>query len=402
MGPVLGPQARTDRTRDTRIADPQAARPRGQAAGGGTAPDTRRPSQRWQADPPADGPPPPPRQAAPTGQAGEGERDGPPHPQARARSTWVADPNSPPSGRATGGGTAPDTRRFSQRWQATPPGTAPTTPAERGPHRARKPRGQRRAPTPAHPRPQQEWMTDPNSPPRGWTVGGGGAPDRRRPSQRTRGPRNPGCPPLRNTGNTGHRDSAGPRTRTPVPTARGQRAPTAPRRRAAGGGRAHGLARPSQQGPPRTAGGGALSAQTHTRMLAHRTGVRAPPSTPRRAHSTCTSHGKITSHPLLLGTATQQWRNARPHAKHAPYPRRWTQYTRSSGRWDSEAAKETPHKRMRARTPTWRKYRSPPRTARPRNLRRRRAACPPSARVETRPLHRRRPVPKTAPPARPR
>ena len=43
-----------------------AARSRGPAAGGGTAPDTRRPSQRWQATPPGDGPPPPPRQAAPT------------------------------------------------------------------------------------------------------------------------------------------------------------------------------------------------------------------------------------------------------------------------------------------------------------------------------------------------
>ena len=33
-----------------------AARSRGRAAGGGTAPDTRRPSQRWQAIPPGDGP----------------------------------------------------------------------------------------------------------------------------------------------------------------------------------------------------------------------------------------------------------------------------------------------------------------------------------------------------------
>ena len=43
-----------------------AARSRGRAAGGGTAPDTRRPSQRWQASPPGDGPPPPPRHAAST------------------------------------------------------------------------------------------------------------------------------------------------------------------------------------------------------------------------------------------------------------------------------------------------------------------------------------------------
>ena len=100
-----------------------AARSRGRAARGGTAPDTRRPSQRWQATPPRDGPPPPPRHAAPTGHAGQGNSVGPPHPHTRAHSTWVADPNSPPNGRAAGGGTAPDLRRPSQRRKASPPGT---------------------------------------------------------------------------------------------------------------------------------------------------------------------------------------------------------------------------------------------------------------------------------------
>ena len=64
-----------------------AARSRGRAARGGTAPDTRGPSQRWQANPPGNGPPPPPRQAAPTGHAGQGDRVGPPHPHTRAHST---------------------------------------------------------------------------------------------------------------------------------------------------------------------------------------------------------------------------------------------------------------------------------------------------------------------------
>ena len=100
-----------------------AARSRGRAAGGGTAPDTRRPSQRWQATPPRDDPGPAPRHAAPTGHAGQGDNVGPPHPQTRTQSTWVADPNSPPSGRAVGGGTAPDPRRPSQWWKAPPPGT---------------------------------------------------------------------------------------------------------------------------------------------------------------------------------------------------------------------------------------------------------------------------------------
>ena len=101
----------------------QAARFRGRAAGGGTAPDTRRPSQRWQATPPGDGPPPAPRHAAPTGHAGQGDSVGPPHPHTRAHSTWVADPNSPPNGRPVGGGTAPDLERPSQWWKAPPQGT---------------------------------------------------------------------------------------------------------------------------------------------------------------------------------------------------------------------------------------------------------------------------------------
>ena len=93
------------------------------AAGEGTAPDTRHPTQRWQAAPPGDGPPPPPRHAAPTGDAGQEDSVGPPHPHARAHSMPVADPNSPPSGRGVGGGGAPDLRRPSQRWKAPPPGT---------------------------------------------------------------------------------------------------------------------------------------------------------------------------------------------------------------------------------------------------------------------------------------
>ena len=48
---------------------------------------------------------------------------GPPQPHTRAHSTWVADPNGPPSGRAVGGGRAPDLRRPSQRWKAPSLGT---------------------------------------------------------------------------------------------------------------------------------------------------------------------------------------------------------------------------------------------------------------------------------------
>ena len=233
-----------------------AARRRGRAAWGGTAPDTRGPSQRWQANPPRDGPQPPPRHAAPTGHARQGDSVWPPHQHARAHSTWVADPNSPPSGRAVGGVGAPDLRRPSQRWKAPPPGkpfrhphseqhrparahavgpvlgphartdrtrdtrvAEPWLPdAEDGrpgegqrltpdaPHNGGRPPPPRHAaptghagqgdsvgPTHPHTRAHSTWVADPNSPPSGWAVGGGGAPDLRRPSQRWKAPP-PGTP----------------------------------------------------------------------------------------------------------------------------------------------------------------------------------------------------------------
>ena len=150
-----------------------AARSRGRAAGGGTAPDTRRSSQRWQASPPR----PSPRHAAPTGQAGQGDSVRPPHPHTRAHSTWVADPNSPPSGRAVRGGTAPDLRRHSQWWKASPRGRPSATP------------------------------TASNASPQGCTLWGRcWVPTPAPTAPGTHGPRNPGCP-LQRTGGRG-RDSA--------------------------------------------------------------------------------------------------------------------------------------------------------------------------------------------------
>ena len=151
-----------------------AARSRGRAAGGGTAPDTRHPSQRWQATPPGDGPPPPPRHAAPTGHAGQGDSVGARHPHTRADSTWVADPSSPPSGRAVGGGTAPDLRRPSHNGGRNPPRGRPSaapTASNAGPQ-GRTLWGRCWVPTPA-----------PTAP-------------------GTNGSRNPGCP-LQRTGGRG-------------------------------------------------------------------------------------------------------------------------------------------------------------------------------------------------------
>ena len=58
------------------------------------------------------------------------------HPGHTGRGT----PAARPRGRAAGGGTAPDTRRPSQQWQAAPPpGMAPHHPAARSPHGACRP-----------------------------------------------------------------------------------------------------------------------------------------------------------------------------------------------------------------------------------------------------------------------
>ena len=117
MGPVLGPLTRTDRTRDTRVAEPWMPAPEGVRSGEGQrlTPDAPHNSGR---------PPPPPGTGphhttpaarSPHRHAGQGDSVGPPHSHTRAHSTWVADPNSPPSGRAVGGGGAPDLRRPPQQ-----------------------------------------------------------------------------------------------------------------------------------------------------------------------------------------------------------------------------------------------------------------------------------------------
>ena len=211
-----------------------AARPRGRAAGEGTAPDTRRPSQRWQATPPRDGPPPPPRHAAPTGHAGQGDSVGPPGQHTRAHSTWVADPNSPPSGQAFGGGGAPDLRRPSQRWKAPPPGTPFRHPHSKqrlparahavgpvlGPH-ARTDRtrdtlvAEPRLPAPVDGQPGEGQRLTPDAPHNGGRPAfPGTAPHHPRGTQPPQGMQAKGT-------------VFGPHTPTPAPTARGWRTPTA-------------------------------------------------------------------------------------------------------------------------------------------------------------------------------
>ena len=120
VGLVLGPQAPTYRIRDTRVAEPWLP-----------APEDGRPTegQRLTPDAPHNGGRPPPPGTAPhhprgthppQGMQAKGTVLGP---HTRAHSTWVADPNSPPSRRSVGIGTGPDLRRPSQWWKAPPPGT---------------------------------------------------------------------------------------------------------------------------------------------------------------------------------------------------------------------------------------------------------------------------------------
>ena len=76
-----------------------APRPRGRAAGGGTAPDTRRPSQRWQATPPGEGPHHPHGTQPPQGMQAKGTVMGPhTHTPAPAARGWRT-----PTARSVGG-----------------------------------------------------------------------------------------------------------------------------------------------------------------------------------------------------------------------------------------------------------------------------------------------------------
>ena len=233
-----------------------AAHSRGRAAGGGTAPDTRRPSQRWQAKPPRDGPPPPPRHAAPTGHAGRGDGVGLPHPHTRAHSTWVADPNNPPSGRAVGGGTAPDLRRPSQWWKAPPPRTpfrhphseqrrparAHTVAPVLGPHARTDRTRDTRVAEPWPPAPEDGW------PGEGQRLTPGAPHNGGRPSPPGTAPHHPrGMRPPRGMQAAG--TVLGSHTHPPAPTARGRRTPTA---RPVGGQSGEGR-RLASDAPPRKA-----------------------------------------------------------------------------------------------------------------------------------------------------
>ena len=249
VGPVLGPHARIDRTRDTRVAEPWLPAPEDRRPGEGQRLTPGAPHNGGR-HPPGDALPPPPQRAtsarkgARCGAGAGSTRPHRPHPGHTGRGT-LADRSR---GRAVGGGTAPDTRRPSQRWKVPPPGTpfrhphgeqaGPQgrtlwgrcwvhTPASTAPgtHGSRNPgcplqrtggqgEGQRLTPCAPHnggrhpPRGRPSATpTASNAGPRGRMLGGRcwvHTPVSTAPG--THGSRNPGCPPQRTGGR--ERDSA--------------------------------------------------------------------------------------------------------------------------------------------------------------------------------------------------
>ena len=345
-----------------------AARSRGRAAGGGTAPDTRRPSQRWQATPPGDGPPPPPQHAAPTGHAGQGNSVGPPHPHTCTHSTWVADPNSPPSGRAVGGGTAPDLRRPSQWWKAPPPGMPfPQPHSEQrwparahavgpllGPHaRTDRTRDTRDA-EPWLPAPEDGRLGEGQRLTPGAPHNGGGPPSPGTAPHHPRGTQPPQGMQAKGT-------VLGPKTHTPTPTAHGWRTPTArPDGQAFGGGTAPDLRRPSQR--PKAPPPGTPLSHPHSEQRrpawAHAVGPVLGPHTRNRPHPGHTGRGTLAARSRGWaaggGTApdtrrpSQRWRATLP-GDGPPPPPRHAAPAGHAGRGDSVGP---PHPHTRAHS-TW-------------------------------------------------
>ena len=133
-----------------------AGRSRGRAAGGGTAPDTRRRSQQWQSPPPGTLFRHPYSEQRRPARAHAVELVLGPHTRTdRTRDTRVAEPwlPAPEDGRlGEGQRLTPGAPRKGGR--PPPRGRLLTIPAARSPHRACRPRGQCLAPTPTHTRPR--------------------------------------------------------------------------------------------------------------------------------------------------------------------------------------------------------------------------------------------------------
>ena len=209
--------------------------PSGRAVRGGRARGLRHPSQRWQTTSPGDGPPPPPRHAAPTGHAGQGDQ------------SWAPTPTRPRPQHGGGGPKQPaewaGSRGTVSAWPQTPFTTVEGTPAGDAllppPQRATPARKGAHCgasagyPRPHRPHPGHTRRGTPAARPRRRAAGGRTGPDTRRPSQRWQGtpPRGrPSTTPAARSPSKGMQAKGtvlGPHSHTPAPTARGWRTPTA-------------------------------------------------------------------------------------------------------------------------------------------------------------------------------
>ena len=183
--PVLGPHACTDRTRDTRVAEPWLPTPEEGRPGEGQRLTPGAPHIDGR-HPPGDALPPPPRRATPARKgarcgAGAGSpRPHRPHPGHKGRGT----PAARSRGRAARGGTTPNTRRPSQWWKAPPPGDVLPPPPQRATPARKGARCGAGAGSPRthRPHPGHTGRGTLAAHSRGRAAGGGTAPDARRPS----------------------------------------------------------------------------------------------------------------------------------------------------------------------------------------------------------------------------
>ena len=222
---VLGPQARTNRTQDARVAELRLPAPEDGRSGEGQRLTPDAPHNGGGPPPTGDGQPPAPKHAAPTGYASRGDSAGLPHLHARSHSTWAASPDSRPEGGQPGEGKRlyPDAPHNGERHP--PRGRPSATPTTRingpqgvgpvlGPHANANPTQDTRV---AEPRLRV---------PEDGQQGGGQrlTPDARHNGGRPPPPGTAPTKPATRSPTRGMRAKGtvlGPHTRTPAPTARG-------------------------------------------------------------------------------------------------------------------------------------------------------------------------------------
>ena len=185
MGLVLGPHARADRTRDTRVAEPRLPAPEDGRLGGEQRLTPDAPHNAGRPRPPGTSPHHPQGTQPPQGMQAKGTVMAPEiHTPAPAARGWRT-----PTARPVGGQSGEGKRLTSDaltavegtlRGNALPPPSLRATPARKG---ARCGAGTR-SPRPHRPHPGHTGRGTPAARPRGRTAGGGTAPDTRRPSQR--------------------------------------------------------------------------------------------------------------------------------------------------------------------------------------------------------------------------